>query len=50
MVGQLSALFSDNLKAGILSAIIFPILLIAGIIAVKCLQNSQARQGVTETI
>lgn len=50
VVGQLSALFSDNLKAGILSAIIFPILLIAGIIAVKCLQNSQARQGVTETI
>lgn len=50
VVGQLSALFSDNLKAGILSAIIFPVLLIAGIIAVKCLQNSQARQGVAETI
>lgn len=49
VVGQLSALFSDNLKAGILAAVIFPVLLIAGIIAVKCLQNSQARQGVAET-
>ena len=35
VVGTVSGAFQDNLKKGFLSAIIFPILLICGLMAVK---------------
>lgn len=48
LVGYISSLASDNLKQGILAAIIFPILLIAGILLLKKPDTSMKKQKIKE--
>lgn len=48
LVGYISSMASDNLKQGILAAIIFPILLIAGILLLKKPDRSAQKQKIKE--
>ncbi len=44
VVGMVSSLYEDNLKMGILAGIVFPVLLLAGIILCRKLGSSSVRQ------
>lgn len=48
LVGYISSMASDNLKQGILAAIIFPVLLIAGILLLKKPDRSAQKQKIKE--
>ena len=41
LVGYVSSMMSNNLKGGILAAVIFPVLLVAGILMLKIINKNR---------